>query len=93
MEEIKQSYSFILYTDDHFLNTDEVRDILGNFSLLKKQIMKNQKDDEKFYNPILKDDSSDDIFLKKMKMMKIINMKKYMILKIWIRIYGNYIIV
>ena len=93
MEEIKPSYSFILYTDEHFLNTDEVRDILGNFRELKKQIMKNQKDDERFFNPILKDDSSNDDFLKKMKMLKIINMKKYMILKIWIRIYGNYIIV
>ena len=62
MEEIKPSYSFILYTDDHFLNTDEVRDILGNFRELKKQIMKNQKDDEKFFNPILKDDTSDDDF-------------------------------
>ena len=62
MEEIKPSYSFILYTDDHFLNTDEVRDILGNFRELKKQIMKNQKDDEKFFNPILKDETSDDDF-------------------------------
>ena len=61
MEEIKPSYSFILYTDEYFLNTNEVRDILGNFRELKKQIMKNQNDDESFFNPILKDDSSDNM--------------------------------
>ena len=59
MEEITPSYSFILYPDDEFLNTDEVREILGNFRELKKQIMKNQNDNESFLNPFFKEDSSD----------------------------------
>ena len=60
MEEIKPSYSFILYPDEQFVNCNQVRGILGNFRELKKQIMVNQKDSESFLNPFLKDNSSDD---------------------------------
>ena len=60
MEEVKPSYSFILYPDEHFLKTEEVRAILGNFKELKKQIMKNQDDDERFFSLFLKDDSTDE---------------------------------
>ena len=59
MEEIKPSYSFILYPDEQFLNSFQVRKILGNFRELKKQIMINQKDDDSFLNPFLKDNSSE----------------------------------
>ena len=60
MEEIKPSYSFILYPDEHFMNSDEMRKILGNFRELKKQIMKNQNDDDSFFSPLFKDDSSEE---------------------------------
>ena len=60
MEEIKPSYSFILYPDENFLNSDEVKQILGNFRELKKQIMVNQNYNENFFNPFFKDDLSDD---------------------------------
>ena len=58
MEKIKPSYSFILYPDEQFLNTSEVREILGNFRELKMQIMKNQNDEESFFSPLFKDDSN-----------------------------------
>ncbi len=61
MEKIKPSYSFILYPDEHFLNMKEVREILGNFRDLKKQIMINQNDNEKnSFNPFFKEDSEDE---------------------------------
>ena len=61
MEKIKPSYSFILYPDEHFLNMKEVREILGNFRDLKKQIMINQNDNEKnSFNPFFTDDSEDE---------------------------------
>ena len=59
MDELKPSFSFILYPEEEFLNTDEVREILGNFRELKKQIMKNQSDNESFLNPFFKEDSDD----------------------------------
>ena len=60
MEEIRPSYSFILYPDEQFTNSEEVRRILGNFRELKKHIMKNQSDEVSFFNPILKDDSNEE---------------------------------
>ena len=59
MEKIKPSYSFILHTDEKFLNTNEAREILGNFRELKKQIMINQNDNENFFNPFFKEESDD----------------------------------
>ena len=60
MEEIKPSYSFILNPDEKFLNSEEVKQILGNFRDLKKQIMMNQNYSGNFFNSIFKDDSSDE---------------------------------
>ena len=90
MEKIKPSYSFILYPDEQFLKKKKVKEILGNFRELKKQIMLNQNDNEKnIFNPFFKEDSieegeeenNDDG----------IN-EKNAIMNIWIRIYGKYII-
>jgi len=60
MEEIKPAYSFILYPDEDFLNSKEVKQILGNFRELKKQIMMNQNYSGSFFNSFFKDDLSDD---------------------------------
>ena len=60
MEEIKPSYSFILNPDEKFLNSEEVKHILGNFRDLKKQIMMNQNYTGNFFNSFFKDDSSDE---------------------------------
>ena len=60
LEEIKPSYSFILYPDEKFLNSEEVKHILGNFHELKKQIMMNQNYSGNFFNSFFKDDSSDE---------------------------------
>ena len=58
MEKIKPSYSFILYPDEQFLKKKKVKEILGNFRELKKQIMLNQNDNEKnIFNPFFKEDS------------------------------------
>ena len=59
---INPAYSFIIVPDENFLNKPEVRKILGNFRELKNQILKNQnqRTDDSFINPIVKDDESDD---------------------------------